>query len=507
MTELPAEAALPPLPWDRPLPPPPPPRNWGVDVTLAVLAWAVVVGLVLFARFPHAAPREFTPPAVQPPAGMKPPPDARDVILSFQCRAILGLKELTMPAQKAQVVHDAEMLNTGPVNQRLRAIVLLADLDGPERGTQLLQDLDRQLREAGHWYSGEQAEERNVLGRLYADHAAGHRADPPSVGPEERDGLREKMGWFGALALAPEGGDPDARAEVLRLAMQTGVALLVAIVAVIGGLLAGLVGLVVVLVGFLTGWLRGGLAVGSNHGGVYAETFALWMTLFVALQVVAGQFVFTDYYFLLLLGTFAVSLVVLAWPVLRGVPWRQVRQDLGLTFGRGLFRELALGPVCYAMTLPLVAVGVVVTLIMLKGAGFPLAVEGDPFQAPALPAHPIVGVLVGGSWWVRVQVLLLGSVAAPIVEETMFRGVLYRHLREGSRWLGRFLSVAFSAVLGSFLFAAIHPQGAFGIPLLMSLAIGLCLAREWRGSLLPSMVMHGMSNGMVMLLLIASTGG
>ena len=58
----------------------------------------------------------------------------------------------------------------------------------------------------------------------------------------------------------------------------------------------------------------------------------------------------------------------------------------------------------------------------------------------------------------------------------------------------------------SFIFAAIHPQGALGIPVLMAPAIGFTAAREWRGSLVPSMTVHALNNGLVLLLLILTAG-
>ena len=59
---------------------------------------------------------------------------------------------------------------------------------------------------------------------------------------------------------------------------------------------------------------------------------------------------------------------------------------------------------------------------------------------------------------------------------------------------------ACGVALFSFIFAAIHPQGLMVIPPLMFMAFGFSLAREWRGSLLPSMFAHGMSNGAVLML-------
>ena len=125
---------------------------------------------------------------------------------------------------------------------------------------------------------------------------------------------------------------------------------------------------------------------------------------------------------------------VLAWPVLRGVPWSQVRADIGWTSGRtrgGPWLEILYAPLCYAMTLPLLAVGVLLTFLLLL-VDAALAGPTPPLAPSGGPAHPIIVELAGGDLLLIAQVLLIGSVAAPIVEETMFRGVLYRHLRDAS---------------------------------------------------------------------------
>jgi membrane protease YdiL (CAAX protease family) len=105
------------------------------------------------------------------------------------------------------------------------------------------------------------------------------------------------------------------------------------------------------------------------------------------------------------------------------------------------------------------------------------------------------------------QIFFLASVVAPLVEEIMFRGVLYRHLREASYKLGFVVSFLVSAFVVSFIFAAIHPQGLLAIPVLMALAFGFTVAREWRGTLVPCMIAHGVNNGIALLLGIVILGG
>ena len=112
-------------------------------------------------------------------------------------------------------------------------------------------------------------------------------------------------------------------------------------------------------------------------------------------------------------------------------------------------------------------------------------------------AHPIIIEIANGGWQVRVLIISLAAIAAPIVEETIFRGVLYRQLRTSSRTFNHAISIFGSVLIVSFLFAAIHPQGWIAIPALMGIAIGMNLMREWRGTVIPSMVVHGVSNGLV----------
>jgi membrane protease YdiL (CAAX protease family) len=236
------------------------------------------------------------------------------------------------------------------------------------------------------------------------------------------------------------------------------------------------------LVLLAVGRLRGGLRTGAPHGGVYAETFALYLLAFIGLSY-GLSFVPAGNSRLLLSGAAAVgSLAVLAWPVLRGVPWRQVRQEIGWTAGRRPELEPLIGVGSYAAALPLVFLGVILMLV-LKGAQEMIQGPPDPFGPSGAPGHPLTAVVNNPSVWLWVQVFLVASVAAPVVEETMFRGVLYRHLREAT---GR---------------AVIHPQGLLGVPVLMGLALAFNLAREWRGTLVPAMVAHGINNGAITLLL------
>ena len=108
-----------------------------------------------------------------------------------------------------------------------------------------------------------------------------------------------------------------------------------------------------------------------------------------------------------------------------------------------------------------------------------------------------MGHLTSGDFMVIVFIFLSTCVAAPIIEETMFRGVLFRYLRDRTGGWSRFSSVAFAAVFNGLIFASVHPQGLIGIPVLTALAVGFSLVRQWRHSLMAPMIMHALNNFLV----------
>jgi membrane protease YdiL (CAAX protease family) len=266
---------------------------------------------------------------------------------------------------------------------------------------------------------------------------------------------------------------------------------------------AGFIALLVLLVLVMVGKVKGRLTTGSPTGGIYAETFAVWLVLFLDLSWLAHR-ALPEWGFLASgLGALG-SLVALAYPVVRGIPWRQVREEIGWTAGRHPVLESAVGLAGIVLELPMLALGLLLVFVMMslqKGMRGMMPVANG-FDLNDLPVHPIVPELLRGDWRVWAQVLFLGSVVAPVVEETMFRGVLYRHLREATRRWGSVLSGLASASVVAYLFAVIHPQGWLAIPALMALSYTFTMLREWRGTLLPGMVAHGVHNGLIMLMAI-----
>lgn len=471
----------------------------------AALAWLAIAALVGWAVW-----RNADPPVL---AGVAPEGERFDLkLFELQSRYITGAADFL--GQRDQLFQQIEKLDRGDLEQRLRFVTIAGELAGPLEAIERLRALEAFLPTA----TNDERRTAAILKRLYRDYEAG-RSSAPSVTKGEREFLEDQLGWFGKLALNPKAAAPvnlaapagaapaivleqplggaDDREELLSQAHATFAVL-------VGGFcsasclgLSGFAGLLVFLILAAQGKLQGGMHLGARHAGVYAETFAVYMALFFGLSY--GLSMFAEGMPLLVkvgVAT-ALSLGALLWPVLRGIPWREVRLEIGWTLGRQPLLEPLWGVACYVMALPLVAVGIFITvLLILLGGGGPALGLGDA----NLPRHPILEWIATADPNTLFWIFLDACVLAPIVEETMFRGVLYQHLRELSRTWRFTASVLFSALVCGVIFAAIHPQGLVAVPVLAAVSLGFVIAREWRGSLIAAMTAHGLSNGLVLTL-------
>ncbi len=182
-------------------------------------------------------------------------------------------------------------------------------------------------------------------------------------------------------------------------------------------------------------------------------------------------------------GTLALTLLIF-YPKVRGSGIRNTLTSIGLS-PLPSFGTILSGPLFVAAMWPLFALLVGLYQTALTRFGFDLS-QGE---------HPVVPVfLASNSTFALLWLFIFASVIAPIVEEIMFRGVLYGWLR--SRY-GKLISILSSA----FMFAVIHPQGALGIIPLSLIGCGLAFIREWRGSLIPCMAAHALVNGTVLAII------
>lgn len=96
----------------------------------------------------------------------------------------------------------------------------------------------------------------------------------------------------------------------------------------------------------------------------------------------------------------------------------------------------------------------------------------------------------------RLLVVLTTALAGPFVEELMFRGLLYRGLREHR-------SVPAAVLISASVFALMHPTMPGQFLPLATLGAGFAIACERRNSLVPAFVMHALNNLMVLLVSFA----
>jgi membrane protease YdiL (CAAX protease family) len=98
----------------------------------------------------------------------------------------------------------------------------------------------------------------------------------------------------------------------------------------------------------------------------------------------------------------------------------------------------------------------------------------------------------GGSTIALIAVTFVVTVCAPLAEEFFFRGYFFGALRSMGLWP--------AVVMTGFTFGLVHVFGspiAFIVPLAL-LGMGLCLLREYTGSLYPGIVLHCVNNAMAM---------
>ncbi|MCE9618380.1 MAG: CPBP family intramembrane metalloprotease [Planctomycetes bacterium] len=303
--------------------------------------------------------------------------------------------------------------------------------------------------------------------------------------------LRERLGWFGEFAQARIAGDAQLTEQLRMDDMRFLVVLMIAALWFFGVGLCGLVALIVLGILGLSAKIRSGFAVQPSTSLILGETFVAWFVLFLALQFATMLMPIDHESPLRLVLTGAImfaSLGSLGWAKYRGLSFARIRDLAGLRWNGGFFRFLWQSAISYATALPLMGLGLLIGMAM-----------GWLMDVPNLgnPSHPIQQLIDHADPLELCMLFALACIAAPIVEETIFRGLLYGHLRQGTATWGVLGSMLFSMVISGGLFAAIHPQGMFVAPALAGLACGFCITREWSGSVFPGMVAHGIQNATV----------
>lgn len=417
-------------------------------------------------------------------------------------------------AHQDQLVRDAirtlEREAASP-EQQLRVVMIEAELEVTEVALGRLALVEEELiaaREAAESKEGEgEAAEGGTSDRakraseaLLADVDALRliytgRGD--ELTDDQRTNLKKRHGWFGEVALTHglPNHDPQRSALVGKGLLLMAV-LLVGMAAGLAALVAGFILLTVAIVQFSTGRVKPRFVPPAPGGSIAMETVAAFIAAFLALKLSTGFIaVYTDEQTARMFGLAMqwLLLLVVLWPVVRGMRLREGLALWGLHRGRGIAKEIGCGIVGYIACLPILLAGVLLTVILMLVYQFMRSSIGAPPAAP--PSNPIIDVVAQpGGWLVLVMIFLLAVVWAPLAEEIIFRGALYRHLRARWHWLPAGLVTAFAfGIMHGYQFLMLGP--------VMALGFAFALLREWRGSLIASITAHAIHNGVVLAVL------
>ncbi|HEY0866807.1 MAG TPA: type II CAAX endopeptidase family protein [Fimbriimonas sp.] len=158
--------------------------------------------------------------------------------------------------------------------------------------------------------------------------------------------------------------------------------------------------------------------------------------------------------------------------------WLIRLRDLGVN-GRNFGKNVLWGFAGYLATIPLLVVTAVIATQLAKFL--------------PKPYHPIGNVIMNtNDPWLLFAIFLQAAVLAPFWEEILFRGCLYPAM---SRVTGRLIV---GALLSSFMFVSIHPQGIAGWLPLITIALVSCQLAYQTRSLVPSIVLHALNNGVAL---------
>jgi membrane protease YdiL (CAAX protease family) len=167
----------------------------------------------------------------------------------------------------------------------------------------------------------------------------------------------------------------------------------------------------------------------------------------------------------------------MAWAIITGFGKRSFQQTVGWSWGTkfGFWRSAALA------VLLLIVSGVIVYL----GGG------GDTD----------IDKIVASSAAARYAIAFLAAATAPLVEEVIYRGILYPALRRAA-------GVVTAVAIVSLLFASVHiyqyRNSLSIIAAILLLSITLTAVRAYTRRLLPCFVMHLVFNGIQSVIIVAS---
>ena len=376
------------------------------------------------------------------------------------------LLPMTSPEIAAKMLQNVDAVAKSR-RDRICAAIIAGEISGADEALRRFAEIDNELEES-------------EVPILFALHAI-YRNSPEILNQEQQDALIRELGWHGSLALSFDRPAGDSlRSQVLDSATRTLIVVFV-VIAIIGGTLLLGLGLLITATTLRSKDRLHVRFVPVPESGipvppVFLEAFAIYIAGYVLFSLVLALLVPNSTMSYSLIFTAALPFIV-AWPIWRGMNWRETLRGYGWHRGGGIFKEIGCGIMGYVTGLPVIAVAFLVTIGLSSLAG-------------VHPTHPVTEYFSLEGWPLAI-IYFIACIWAPVMEETVFRGALYNHLRS------RRVNWAISASLVGLIFAVIHPQGWTTIPVLGTIGAVLAGIREWRGSLIGPIAAHALSNATV----------
>lgn len=434
----------------------------------ALVAWLVILSLVVFGVYRNARARRADTSEIS----------VDDIRIRVTGEELVGFKMVGSkvgPAQAAPLNESQDRMvrqldeAARSQNDKLHVAIIAGEVLGREQALARLDALGAESK---------LAEDIATLRKIYSSNGG-------ALDPAAQDRLIQRHDYFARVALSyGVAATAEPRKSIEAGALHATVVLGTVGLA-IALLLLGAVGFFVTgLVLNMKGRMQRSYVPDPSANTAYLEGFAIYFALFLlGFGLIRRYFKLENmqWEWLALL----IIPVVMLWIAKRGATtpsFDEERNALGWHSGKGVLREVGAGIAGYLAGIVVMIAGFLVTYALMKRTGIQ-------------PEHPLIHMLEGNRWHV-LGLYMLVSVFAPVMEETMFRGALFHHLRRRWGW-------AISAPIVAFIFAIIHPQGWVAVPVLGSIALVLAALREWRGSLIAPMVAHACNNFVVLTIALA----
>ena len=386
---------------------------------------------------------------------------------------------------------------------RVRLIMISAEFEGTEAALKRLEEFRLEALDIGEHEEEDELsisvstddlvlQELNILRTLYTD-------GRDALTDDEQQQLKDRYGYVGHVSLTHGMAETDP----LRAELTSGFGSLMWFLVLVGlvlllGPLSGLVLLIFGIISFSTGRMKMRARIPKPGGSIYLETYTLFVLGFCIMAVTTFLISHSAYPELAAFSLIAQWLLLLTvfWALLRGAGLSDWKQATGWNTGEGVFKEIGCGIIAYLASIPIYIIGVIITAILLvtKEMIATNANNGVPPE-PEPMTNPVFEMVASGDMFMILFLFVLATTWAPIVEESIFRGALYRHLRGRLHWVP-------TAIVTGVLFAFMHDYGPLMVAPLIALGFMFAFMREWRGSIIAPMVAHFIHNFTLMSFMI-----